>query len=268
MRSLWILALAAAWAAEEKQEIRRSFASARRIEVDNVSGGIRVAGHDSSTVELVATQTIQADTADDLARARQEVKLDISEPEGVVRLYVDGPFRCDCGGSRRGRRGYSVRYDFELRAPRGAFYALSTVNQGDIRVEGLDGDYDVENINGGIEMVEVGGSGRVHGLNRPVKVLFKKNPRSNSSFGSLNGEIELVFLPGLSADFRIKTFNGKIYTDFPMTALAPLAPVAARRDGKFVFRTDRHSGVRVGQGGPEIKIDGFNGTIRILERKP
>ena len=39
-----------------------------------------------------------------------------------------------------------------------------------------------------------------------------------------------------------------------------------RVDGKFVIRSNRFSGFRVGNGGPEIKFDGFNGDVKVVRR--
>ena len=38
------------------------------------------------------------------------------------------------------------------------------------------------------------------------------------------------------------------------------------RDGKFVYRSNRFTGARAGRGGPQIKLDAFNGNIRINAR--
>jgi hypothetical protein len=75
----------------------------------------------------------------------------------------------------------------------------------------------------------------------------------------------LYFVRGLSADFRFKNFNGGVYSDFEMTSLPALAPTTERQGGRFVFRTSRYTGGRVGAGGLEIKTDNLNGDIRVLE---
>ena len=77
----------------------------------------------------------------------------------------------------------------------------------------------------------------------------------------------MYFTRGLSADFRFKNFNGGIYSDFPVTSL-PVRSVSETREGrKTVFRTDRFSGGRVGNGGAEIRVENLNGDIRILENQ-
>ena len=37
-------------------------------------------------------------------------------------------------------------------------------------------------------------------------------------------------------------------------------------DGKFIYRGDRSTGMRIGNGGPEFKFDTLNGSIRIINR--
>jgi len=262
---------AQSWKIEKKEETRQTLkfsnpAAAKEVEVDNVNGSITVAGYDGNEVQLVAHKTIYARSPEKEQEAQQDVQLEISEKGNSLRLYVDGPFRCEnCRGKRYS--GYEVNFNFELKIPRDADFYLKTVNDGDIKVADVTGEYEVENINGGIEMLEVSGAGRVYALNEDVKVLFKKNPAGGSYFGSLNGDVEISFRPNLSADFRLKTFNGDIFTDFPVTYLANATPIRERRQGKNVYRYDRASKVRVGNGGPELSFDAFNGDIRIIKRE-
>src|SRR2546422_23521 len=114
---------------------------------------------------------------------------------------------------------------------------------------------------------EVSGSGRAHAINGKVKVLFRENPKAASSFGSLNGNVDLYFLPDFSADLSFKTFNGRVYSDFPVTYLPVVNPPGGRQNGKYLYKSSGFSTVRVGRGGPEIKLDGFNGDIRVLQRE-
>ncbi len=257
---------------KEQETIRKSFpmtgAGPRKLEVDNVWGSIEVVGGVSDQVQLVINQTIRAESKDRLAAAKKEVTLDISQDDNVVRLYVNGPFRCQCHDcvSFREEPGYIVKMDFQLQVPSNTEVHLKTVNEGHIKVQHVAADYLVRNVNGGIEMEDIGGSGKVRTVNGGVKVRFRENPRENSEYASLNGNVELYFQRNLSGDFRFKTFNGGVYSDFEMTALPAHAATQERRNGKFVFRADRYTGGRIGNGGPEIKVENFNGDIRILER--
>lgn len=256
---------------EENETIQKTYtlagAEARKVIVDNVDGSIRVTGQSGDEVRLVARKHLRADSPENAAEARRDVRLDITQTGNTVRFYVDGPFRCRNGSVHIDRDpGYTVKYDFELQVPRDTSIDLKTINDGEISVENVTGDYKVENINGGIEMSEAAGSGKVYALNGRVKVTFRENPKGASSFGSLNGEVRVSFQPELNADVRFKTFNGGVYTDYPVTYLPASAASGERHGTKFVYKSSEWSAVRVGHGGPELSFDAFNGNIRILSR--
>jgi hypothetical protein len=112
-------------------------------------------------------------------------------------------------------------------------------------------------------MRSVAGSGRAHTVNGPVSVTFTANPKQPSSFKTVNGNVDVWFLDGLAADFAMKTFNGGLFTDFDSQPLAATVPPAGeRRNGKFVYRMNEFTRVRVGSGGPEIAFETLNGNVR------
>lgn len=259
---------------EEQEKIERTLAfsnpSARKtVVVDNVNGSIHVEGYDGSEVQLVVHKKVFAETTEKLETAKHKITLDISAEDNTMVFYVDAPYRRRDGGiDHRGWRyyGYDAEFDFELNVPDDARIFLKTINDGDIRVQNVRGDFELDNINGGIEFGGAAGSGRVYALNGDVTVTFDKNPQSRSFFGSLNGDVEVTFLPGLAADLRFKTFNGDVYTDFPVSYLPPRQAKRKRDNGKFVYKADRAFGARVGAGGPELEFDAFNGDIYIIEK--
>jgi hypothetical protein len=257
---------------QEKETIRKTFnltADHKVLEVDNVFGSIEVTGGEGNQVQLVVNKTIFAESKDRMETAKKEVILDITDQPDFLKFYVNGPFRCNCSDDcegQRGDHGYRVKMDFQLQVPRNIEVKLKTVNSGSVHVQDVTGNFSVHNVNGRIEMLNVAGSGTAKTVNGPVKVTFRENPRANSDFGTINGNVELYFVRGLAGDFRFKTMNGAVYSDFEMTSL-PAQPVSSERRGtKFVFHSDRFTGGRIGSGGPEIKAENLNGDIRVLER--
>ena len=260
---------------EDKEEIRQTLhfshpAATKRVEVDNINGSIIVKGYSGQDVELVANKYLRGRSQEKLERGRQDVRLEISEEDNVIKLFVDAPYRQRDGSiNYQGHRyyGYEVRFEFELRVPLETDLYLRTVNDGDIKVENVSGDHDVKNVNGGIEMHEVAGAIRCYALNDDVHVLFDKNPEAECYFGSLNGEVKISFRSNLSADARFKTFNGEVYSDFPVTQLPGATPVREQHQGRYIYKFDRGMGVRIGKGGPELEFDAFNGNILIVKRE-
>ena len=255
----------------EKETIRKTLdfsnpVGMKSLNVDNVDGAIQVTGYDGTTVQVDVAKTVRARSKDDLDLAKKEVELKVSEKNNRIEIYVDGPFRCQDGSRRSRRLFYRVNYDFQIMVPRNCDLDLRTINNGDIRVERVDAKYDIENVNGKIEMNEVAGSGRAHAVNGGVKIMFSRNPSGDCSFGSLNGNIDVAVRPDFSADCWFKTFNGGAYTDFEIRPLPQPVAEPERRNGMFVYKGNRFFGGRIGNGGPQIKFDAFNGNIHVTAR--
>ena len=100
-----------------------------------------------------------------------------------------------------------------------------------------------------------------------VSAEFAENPKRPSAFKSVNGDLDVTFRRGLSADLLMKTFSGGLFTDFDVAPLPVPMTAAERRDGMSVYRGSRFTAYRVGQGGPEIKLDAFNGDIRVVSSR-
>jgi hypothetical protein len=247
-----------------------SFAAggSRTLDVRNINGFIHVEGTNDSTVQMSIRKVIRAETQDDLAEAQRDVRLDFREGARVEATVTDHRGHV-CGeewnddGRRWDRVRYNVRYDFTVRVPRDAALRLCTINGGDLIVTGTQGDFDVDNVNGLIEMKQVGGAGSAHTVNGPVTVTFTANPARESSFKTVNGNIDVTFRDGLAADFAMKTFNGGLFTDFDSQPLATTVRTAGeRRGGRFIYRANDFTRVRVGNGGPPITFETLNGNVR------
>ena len=89
-----------------------------------------------------------------------------------------------------------MTFDYEIQVPAATEVVLKTVNNGDIVVKKTSGDYEVNGLNGGIEMDEVGGSGSVKTLNGPVKVAFSRNPSEATEFRYAERQGEMLLPAG------------------------------------------------------------------------
>jgi len=280
---------------EEKSSEHRSFSGVHDLIVENVRGFIEVTAFEElartteprsgetlrvparleglagpvrasngNTVEVEVAKTLTAESRDRLALAKKEVNLAVAQEGGLVRLTVDGPFR---NGGYRGHPGYQFTYDFTLRVPREIRLELSTVNDSHITVVGTAGQFDLSNVNGPIDMREVEGFGSVHTVNGGVKATFARNPSGPAAFKTVNGTLDVTLRPGLNANLMMKTMHGDLLTDFPVTALPVAAAAPEREGGKYVWRSNRMTGVRVGAGGPELRFETLNGDVLIKNRE-
>jgi len=255
------------WKLDEKDSIHKTFdvsSSGRKLLVDNIHGYVHVTGYGGTQVQVSVEKHIYADRQEAVDEAKRDVKLDMSQQGSFVRLYEDGPFRTSSGMNYRGEDyyGYRVVFNFDVQVPFDTELVLKTVNQGDIQVKKTTGDYDIHGLNGGIEMEDIAGSGAVNTLNGTVKVTYSKNPEKATQYKTLNGTVDVYFRDGLNADLKFKKLNGGIYTDFDVTTL-PQIESGDGRNGRFVYRSDRTIGGRTGRGGPELRFETLNGSIRL-----
>jgi hypothetical protein len=250
---------------------------ALRVVVENIFGSIRVTAHDRAVVEMTATETIRAETQSDLDRARAESVLRTERGDSLVAFLV--PRDDDANWGRRNRwsgwngwnrwsrwNGYVVEYDIELRVPREAAFDLSTVNGGEIVVDGVWGAFDVANVNGAVSLRGLRGTGSARTVNGPLEASFEQAPATGTSFKTVNGRIEVEFPRELSADLAFMTMHGEIWTDFDAEPVAA-SPVRERtQDGdRFVIRSERRSVIRVASGGPIHSFETLNGEIYVRE---
>jgi DUF4097 and DUF4098 domain-containing protein YvlB len=252
---------------EDRNTTQRTFQMAsgpRKLIVDNVNGKVEITGYSGNTVDVTVREHWRADSADKLAEAKRDIKLDMNAEGNTVKLYVDGPFRCRDGCvHQHGRTGYNFNFDFVVRVPQDAVLDVKTVNGGTVRVDNSTADFKVSNVNGGIEMKGIGGTGTVTSVNGPLKVAFTNVPREGCTFKSVNGNIDVQVPAAFGGDVQFKTLNGSLYTDFDAVRLAAMAEPGSREGTKYVYRSGGTTRVRLGSGGPEHRFETVNGNITI-----
>lgn len=241
----------------------------RTLDVRAINGFIHVEATNDANVQMSIHKVIRGETKDDVAAAQRDVRLEFADAAQRIGATVIDQRGHVCGedwndhGERWDRVHYEVRFDFTIRVPRATAIRLCTINGGDVIVNGTQGDFDVTNVNGLVEMRGVAGAGRAHTVNGPVTVTFTANPKQPSSFKTVNGNVDVQFVDGLSADFAMKTMNGGLFTDFESQPLAGRAAAPGeRRNGKFMYHVNEFTRVRVGSGGPELTFETLNGNVR------
>jgi hypothetical protein len=235
----------------------------KTVKIDNVFGSITVSGAQTAEVRLEAKKSLRADSQDGLLKAERDVTLKMAEKENQIDIYVDGPFRCHDGSVNWSDRDYIVTYDFELQVPEQTSLILKTVNDGDILVKNVKGEFTVRNVNGRIDLDRIAGAGSCKTVNGRIRATFREDPVAACSFITVNGDLDVSFTPDLAADFQLKTFNGEIYSDYPVSYLPAKPGKAKLEKGRYIYRSHSFQSVRVGKGGPEITMDTLNGDILI-----
>jgi hypothetical protein len=156
--------------------------------------------------------------------------------------------------------------DINLQVPLRTNLDLKTINEGDIKVEQVQGELEVNDINGAVSLVQVSGSAVAHALNGDVKVTFSGiEPNKPMSFSSLNGDIDVTFPPDVRANASMKSDNGEIFSDFELkldsSQPQPVSEESKGKGGKYRIKIDRTTRGTINGGGPEMQFKTFNGDI-------
>ncbi len=232
------------------------------LTVSLVQGGITVRGTNRKDVLVTARPEMDRPSrrfdpdASGLRRIPQSAGYRITEEANRVRVSSDSPNR-------------SV--SFEIEVPSRTNLKLSTVNDGEILIENVDGDIDVSNTNGGIALNGVAGSVNAGTTNGNVRAtLTRVTAEREMAFTSLNGTVDVTLPSSTKASLRLRSDNGDIYSDFDMQ----LAPVAAptiqdSRSSNGRYRINRNKSIvgTINGGGPEFELRTFNSNVYVRRGK-
>ncbi|MBF8296832.1 MAG: hypothetical protein HW389_3377 [Bacteroidetes bacterium] len=173
-----------------------------------------------------------------------------------------------------GMRGGSRTVDLTLRVPTNCSMHLSTVNDGNIEVENVNGDLEINNTNGSVRLTGISGSAVAHALNEDLTATFVKlDPQKQLSFSSLNGKIDVTLPSDVKANVYMKSDQGEIYSDFDLKILTEnISPSVTKEEnkgkkGKFRVSVEKAMRASINGGGQEIQFTNFNGDIYIRKGK-
>lgn len=231
------------------------------LEVGLIQGSIRVSGYNGKDVIVQYS----------LSRAINRNE-DRHVPPGMKRIPANN------GGLEASENDNKVKIESEypssvarldIKVPVNFSLNLSTVNSGDIKVNGVHGDLDLNNVNGNINVSDVSGSANATTVNGDIDATFSSLDKDTPmAFSTLNGKIDISLPANAKFSTKMKTFRGSIYTDFNMTLTnsAKTKMVSGKNNGEFKISVDNWQYGKVNGGGPELMFKTFNGNIYIRKK--
>jgi DUF4097 and DUF4098 domain-containing protein YvlB len=225
------------------------------VHLELIEGSITVRGTDRKDV-LVEAQVDEDDKhikpdASGLRRIPQRAPLTVEEEDNRVAINAGSPNRF---------------YRFTIEVPAKTNLDVSTINGGEVTVEGVDGELEIGNVNGGITLTRVGGTVVAHTTNGSVKVtLARVAPQKPMAFTTLNGNIDVSVPSSTKANLKLRSDQGEIFTDFELKVL-PESSVATIQDtrkegGRYRIEINRALAGAINGGGPEFELRSFSGNI-------
>lgn len=231
------------------------------LEVELIGGSITVEAWDGKEV-IVEARPLERLDEDDEEGDDDERPV----PPGMKRLENQSiGFEVEEADNRVSVQSQTYRRPLALtiKVPRRTHLALSTINDGDLRVTGVEGDHELKNVNGGIFAERITGSVVAETVNGEIQVrLVKVTAGRALAFSTMNGDIEVTLPAGHAANVALRSDNGEVYSDFDIETVKAAPRVAQEREGKR-FRVVVEQEIRgtLGAGGPELRLQSFNGDL-------
>lgn len=224
------------------------------VVVSMVSGGmsIRAVARRDVLIESTPGQP-EARDKDGAAGLRR-----LTSPRGLVVEEENNEVTVRTGGITR-------RATLQIEVPQRTNLKLRTVTDGEIVVEGVQGEIEANTVNSSITLTNVAGSVVAHTTNGKVVATIRQlTPDTPMAFTSFNGSVDVTLPPTARASLRMRTDNGDVFSDFDVQ-LKPGAATAAvresRRDRRYRIEVDPTVVGAINGGGPEFELRTFNGNV-------
>lgn len=249
--------------------------------IANINGSMNVQGYDGDKILIEAERAIKAKTEARLEQGKNEMQLKQIDRFDTLIVYVSGA--CNQFGYKRNRNHsngwsyhwecnngdcnppYDYVFNFTVKVPKGINVEVSTVNEGNVTVENINGAVKANNVNGAIRLTSIGGPADACTINGDVDIDYLRNPNKDCRYYSLNGDINVLFVKGLAANMSFKSFNGSLYTNVPkLDGLPAVIEKHEAKDGvKLKVSNNRF---KIGNGGPLQDFETFNGDAIVKEK--
>jgi DUF4097 and DUF4098 domain-containing protein YvlB len=214
------------------------------VEIINVNGQILVEPSTGKTVEVVAKKTAKGGSVEDAKRALE--RIEIVDSSGAAGVRIETKVQRTGGWF-----GSAANVQYSIRVPSGGQLKFSTVNGG-VELRGISGEIQAETTNGGITAREVGGSIDASTTNGGVDIDLTQLGERGARLECTNGGIRLRLPSDAKASISASVSNGGI--DVSGLDLDTTESSRQRLEA------------RLNGGGPQIRIEGTNGGIRIGSR--
>jgi hypothetical protein len=231
-----------------------------------LNGGITVTGYNGKEVIVQARSRGQESGHESKPNPKTEglrrldsrgTGLSVDEQDNIVNI---------------GTRTLNRTIDLNIQVPFNTTLNLKCLNDGDIKVDRVNGEIDANDLNGAVKLTNISGAVVAHSLNEDVTVVFDRvTPGKSMSFSSLNGDIDVTLPADTKARVKMKSDNGGIYSDFDIRQEASPAGVkttdTGRKDGRFRVQFEKALYGSINGGGPEMQFTTFNGKIYLRKKK-
>jgi DUF4097 and DUF4098 domain-containing protein YvlB len=218
-------------------------ASAGRVSLENINGGVHISAWDRNEVKVDAIKHAHSQQRLD------EAKIQVDAADNYVSIRTQYPehnqtFRRDDDWDNPATVEYTLTVPADAKLD-----SLKLVN-GSLDIQGVSGDVRAECINGHLTASGLRGRVQLSTINGQLETKMEALPQSAVELSSINGGLSLVVPSDARAELEASTVHGGIDNDFGLRV----------NNHRFVGHDLRG---QLGGGGTRVKLSNVNGRIEI-----
>jgi len=198
------------------------------VKVGVQHGSVTVMGYNGKEVIVEARVREKLVTEEEIERNEKAkglklVQVDttglrVMEDENVMRISVSS---------------FKQTVDLIIRVPSSTSLSISAYDKGDLVVENVNGEIEISNHRGNINLTGISNAVVAHSYEGEIKAVFKSvSPELPMSFTSWKGDIDVTLPSNTKANLKMKSGRGEVYTDFDLQ-------IVRNPDEGFDFDSDK-----------------------------
>ena len=259
------------------------------LKVDIHNGGITIKGYEGKEVIIEARtrgkmlqelrsrrirEKIEEKLSEKIGQEIKEKKKE-AKTEGMQRIQIPGGTGLEVEEEDNimevETSSFKQTVDLTIQVPYSTSLELNAHNNGNIAVENVKGEIEVEHHNGKLKLTAISGTVVAHTFNGDVTVTFiEVNPEKPMSFSTWNGDIDVTLPSNVKAKIKMKSERGEIYSDFDIQLEKTPQKVikdSRKEGGKYRISFEKYIIGTINGGGPEYQFNTYNGDILIRKAK-
>jgi len=158
--------------------------------------------------------------------------------------------------------------DLTIQVPYHTSLELGAHMNGDIVVENVSGEIEVNNHTNSIKLTGISGSAVAHTHSGEILITFKSvTPDKSMSFSTWAGDIDVTFPSNIKANLKMKSEQGEVYSDFDIQLDKTPQKSVEEKEGKYRVSFEKFIMGTVNGGGSEFQFNTYAGNIIIRKAK-
>lgn len=242
--ALALQAHASDWQGSESEEFHQTYplSASGQVELQNINGSVEIKAWDRNEVKVDAIKHAWS------KQRLQEATIKVDSRSDSLSIRTEYPDH-DRTFWNDGKHDQPASVEYALTVPRNARLADINLVNGNLDIEGVNGEVRVSCVNGRLTARKLGGQAELSTVNGKLEASLDRLA-SPLRVSSVNAAVLLTLPSDTKADIEASTVSGSISNDFGI-------PVAHHRWVGHELNGE------LGGGGPRVHVSNVNGGIEI-----